>query len=335
MGILLESGVKTVSAHSLSRPPGRPLRRCLSGCLLGLACVPALHAAPAQRQSLDDAWWTGPMLANSADTLPRGHFLIEPYLYDVRSAHADGYGSLTYMLYGVTDRLTAGLVPVFGYNRVAGAPDSSGIGVGDLSVQAQYRFTRFREGHWLPTISLMLQQTLPTGRHDRLSRASDGMGGGARTTTLQLNAQTYFWMPSGRILRMRLNLSRSWSGQADLADRSVYGTTDGFRGWARPGRSFFVDAAWEYSLTRHWVLAMDLTWRRAEGTRLRGYDAYGTPSPVPVRHDSRTSEAFGLAPAVEYNVSPRLGFLFGVRVITGGHGTPSTVTPALALNYVH
>ena len=35
------------------------------------------------RQSLDDAWWTGPMLAPSAATLPRGHFLIEPYLYDV------------------------------------------------------------------------------------------------------------------------------------------------------------------------------------------------------------------------------------------------------------
>ena len=29
-------------------------------------------------QSLDDAWWTGPMLAPSAATLPRGHFLIEP-----------------------------------------------------------------------------------------------------------------------------------------------------------------------------------------------------------------------------------------------------------------
>jgi hypothetical protein len=32
------------------------------------------------RQALDNAWWTGPMLAPSAATLPRGHFLIEPYL---------------------------------------------------------------------------------------------------------------------------------------------------------------------------------------------------------------------------------------------------------------
>jgi hypothetical protein len=33
---------------------------------------------PSARQSLDDAWWTGPMLAPSAATLLQGHFLIEP-----------------------------------------------------------------------------------------------------------------------------------------------------------------------------------------------------------------------------------------------------------------
>lgn len=32
---------------------------------------------------MDDAWWTGRMLATLAATLPRGHFLIDPYLYDV------------------------------------------------------------------------------------------------------------------------------------------------------------------------------------------------------------------------------------------------------------
>ena len=87
------------------------------------------------RQSTDDALWTGPMLANSAATLPHGHFLVEPYLYDVSSPGSDGFGSLTYMLYGVTDRLTAGLVPVFGYTRVEGGPNGSGIGVGDVSLE--------------------------------------------------------------------------------------------------------------------------------------------------------------------------------------------------------
>ena len=63
-------------------------------------------------QSLDDAWWTGPMLAPSAATLPRGHFLIEPYLYDVRAAHSSSLGWLTYVNYGLADRVTVGLIPV-------------------------------------------------------------------------------------------------------------------------------------------------------------------------------------------------------------------------------
>lgn len=279
------------------------------------------------------------MLANSAATLPSGHFLIEPYLYDVTSHRTDGFGSLTYMLYGLTDRLTLGLVPVLGYNRIDGGRDSGGVGLGDVSVQAQYRLTQFHEGSLLPTISILLQETLPTGRYDRLGRRpSDGLGTGAATTTLQVNTQSYFWLPNGRILRMRFNIAHAFSGRADVEGVSVYGTAEGFRGHARPGDSFFVNAAWEYSLSRRWVLALDLTYRRSRSTRVRGYDA-SIPDDAPasrvVRRDTGSSEAFGFAPAIEYSWSANLGFLFGTRVITGGHGTPTTITPAVAINYVH
>jgi len=52
------------------------------GVLAVLTVLSSAQAASAQstahRQLLDDAWWTGPMLAPSASTLPQGHFLIEP-----------------------------------------------------------------------------------------------------------------------------------------------------------------------------------------------------------------------------------------------------------------
>src|SRR5579863_9501355 len=69
------------------------------------------------RQSLDDAWWTGPMLAPNATTLPQGHLLIEPYLYDVISPHTNGLGSLTYINYGLVDGVTVGLIPTAGFNQ--------------------------------------------------------------------------------------------------------------------------------------------------------------------------------------------------------------------------
>lgn len=323
--------------------PAHGLRILFAGCVAMACCRPApamaTDAPPPARQSLDDVWFTGPMLANSAATLPQGHWLLEPYLYDERSSHADGYGSLTYMLYGVTDRLTMGLIPVFGYNRVDGGPDSSGVGVGDVSVLAQYRLVAPPAESSLPTVSIQLEETLPTGAYDRLgNRPADGLGSGARITTLALNTQTWFWLPNGRILRMRLNLSRTFAGHADVDDVSVYGTSLGFHGQALPGATFGVDAALEYSLTRQWALAFDLTWSHRGNTRVRGYDVpEGSPAqpPLGVRQDSGSSAAFGFAPAVEYSWNAHVGLLAGVRVITGGRRTTTTVTPALALNVVY
>jgi len=54
--------------------------------LLGFltAATTAIFAQEA-RQSPDDAWWTGSLVAYSPRSLPQGHMLIEPYLWDVSS----------------------------------------------------------------------------------------------------------------------------------------------------------------------------------------------------------------------------------------------------------
>ena len=291
------------------------------------------------RQSLDDAWWTGPMLANSAGTLPPGHFLLEPYLYDVSAAHSNSFGSHTYLVYGLADRLSIGMIPVAGYNTVSGGPNSSGVGLGDVTLLAQYQLTQFHEGSLIPTTSFEVQETFPTGKYDQLGdRPSDGLGSGTRTTTLQLNSQTYFWLPDGRILRMRLDISQAFSSNAGVDGVSVYGTGPGFHGNARPGSASYADVAWEYSLTQRWVLALDITYSYERNTRVTGYnisDPDGLPYPAGIRLNSGSSESFGFAPAIEYNWTSNLGMLLGIRVIAGGHNTPGTITPALAINYVH
>jgi hypothetical protein len=299
------------------------------------------------RELLDDAWWTGPMLAPSAATLPGGHLLFEPYFYDVttegeyashgarRSApHSNGFGSLTYMLYGLADRLTVGAIPTGGYNDVSDGPNSSSVELGDLSVQTQYRLTKFHKGSWFPTTSLAVEETLPTGRYDRLGRRlSNGLGAGAYTTTLALYSQTYFWLPNGRIVRMRFNVTESLSNHVNVAGASVYGTTAGFRGHASPGSSSYGDAAWEYSLTKNWVLALDATYRYRNNTRVKGIDVRD-PAPPVVEIDSGSSDAIGFAPALEYNFNRKLGILLGTRFMAAGRNTPFTVTPAIAINFV-
>lgn len=316
----------------------------LPACAALLVWLPARAGAqdvsppPAVRQSLDDAWWTGSLLAPSAATLPHGHFLIEPYLYDVVAAHSNGFGSRTFMVYGLADRVSVGLIPTVSYTTVSNGPSSSAAGLGDLTAQAQYRLTQFHAGNWMPTVSMVVQETFPTGKYDQLGdRPSDGFGSGAWTTTLALYSQTYLWMPNGRILRMRLNVSQAFSSTVNVADVSVYATGAGFRGHASPGSSSSVDAAAEYSLTRSWVLALDVTYGYNGNTRVSGADILAPASgqnPTDIRLDSGTSTPFGFAPAIEYSWTPRVGVILGARVIPRGHNTAATITPAVAINIV-
>jgi hypothetical protein len=294
---------------------------------------------------MNDAWWTGPMLANTPATAPRGHSLAETYLYDVTTQgvysakgvrqaapHANSYGSLTYLIYGLSDKTGFGVIPTAGYNTATAEPSSSGPGLGDFTVLLQRRLTTFHPCGRMPIVSVAVEQTLPTGRYDHLSQVNNGFGEGAWTTEPELLSQMYFWLPNRRILRTRLDLSDAFSHAVNVRDASVYGTTVGFRGSARPGSSFALDNSWEYSMTRSWVLATDITYRNSGNTRVTGWYAN---NPGAVVFNSGWSDAWGVAPAVEYSWKPYLGVLLGVRLIPAGHNTSETITPAIAINFVH
>ena len=299
--------------------------------------APALQAQQGDsspREAMGEAWWTGPLMTPSAATVAPGHVLIEPYLYDVIAPGRHGVGSQSYVIYGLLNRLSVGLIPVVGYNIVRGGPNSTRAGVGDFTALAQYRVSSFQPGRAWPTVSIVLEETFPTGRYDRLGdRSSDGMGRGAFTTSLGLYAQTLLWMPNGRILRLRLDLTRTFPGHATVQDESVYGTPSGFRGSAAPGAAFTASAGSEYSLTRRWVLALDLAYTHEGGTRVGGYIST-TSGRVPMEAYTGAANPFAIAPAVEYNLSSAVGLIAGVRVIPSSHNVSRTLTPAVAVNIV-
>ena len=296
------------------------------------------------RQSLADAWWTGPLLAPNASSFPAGHALVETYVFDVNSngqydrsgrhepaAGGHELGSLTYLIYGLTDRVSVGLLPRFFYDEPPGAPNSSAPGVGDLGAQLQVGLTSFHEGSWMPATALVLSETFPTGRYDRLSNPADGFGAGVYTTALSWYSQDYLWLPNGRILRVRLDLTYAVSSSASVVDQSAYGTPGGFRGRAYPGDSLTADAAAEYSLTRNWVLATDLVWVHNSSTRLTGTEPAAGGSSL-LDTQSGSSEYLAVAPAVEYNFSPKVGVIVGARIYVAGRNTGSSVTTAAAIN---
>ncbi|MGA8530290.1 MAG: hypothetical protein WB622_11290 [Acidobacteriaceae bacterium] len=303
-----------------------------------------------ERHSMSDAWFTGPMLANTAASAPRGHMLIEPYLYDVTNdgaftssgarhsaPHQNSYGSLTYLIYALTDTTGIGLIPTFGYTTAANAPSSAGPRSGDLTLLLQHRLTQSRPCRWMPTVSLAVEQAFPTGRYDNLGdRPTSATGAGAFTTTPEFLTQTWFWLPDHRILRMRLNLTDALSAAVPVSGASVYGTSTGFRGTAHPGRSLYIDNAWEFSLTRRFILATDITYRDTASTHVTGsYAPTPTQPASSIVLNSGSSTTWNLAPAIEYSWKPTIGILLGVRLTPSGRNTSQTLTPAIALNIVH
>jgi hypothetical protein len=308
--------------------------------------------ADVERQSTEDAWWTGPLLAANAGTLAQGHFLIEPYVFDsVPQGHYDlqgrrhdvphenDFGSQGYALYGVTDSISAGLIPRFAFD--ARGPDRSSTTspqVGDLGLQAQYGLTRFQPGSWIPTTSLVLGETLPTGKYDRLgNHPADGFGAGVYSSSVALYSQYLFWLPTGRILRTRLDVIYSIAGSASVRDVSVYGTTAGFRGRVRPGNSAIADAAGEYSVTRNWVLALDVVYEHDSNTRLTGLNLPPGGSGgggIPFELNSGASRSWSLAPAIEYNFNARVGVIAGAKLTVAGRNTSDVIIPVAAINIV-
>lgn len=297
-----------------------------------LACSAPAFAADASndataeryRQAMKDARWTGPLLASNANTLPAGHVYTEPYFFDSISGGEHSPGSSGFYQYGLTDDWTVGVQPFFSWGT---QQHNRNIAIGDFKLLSQVRVSNFTPERRLPSVAVVTNLVLPTGKHDRLAAGKQGHGRGSFAPEIGINAQQYFLLGNGRLLRGRINVLHQFPLEADVRGRSVYGTGPGFRGHARPGAKSTLILGAEYSLTKEWVLAFDVQADAWAPTKVRGRDAGGAL----VRQTSPRSWNVGFAPAVEYNWSDRGGAILGVWIIPKGHNTPSTVIPAIAI----
>jgi len=305
--------------------------RFLSACAAALACVGS--AASAESTGVEQfgaamkvARWTGPMLASTAETLPQGHFYTEPYFFDVIVNGDHHPGSSGFYQYGLLDNLTVGVQPAFATdtNRLG-----RGVAIGDFKLLSQLRLTHFTPERRVPTIALVVNEVIPTGKFDRLGPRQEGHGSGAFATEVGVNVQHWFLLKNGRLLRTRLNVLQRFYRGTGVDGRSVYGTDAAFRGHARPGSRTTLIGAVEYSLTKEWVLALDVEADFNGPIRVAGQEKSGGPI---VRTRSPASRSIGFAPAVEYNWSPSTGALFGVWIVPKGHNAPASVTPAIAIS---
>jgi hypothetical protein len=276
------------------------------------------------RAAMNNARWTGPLLASTAETLPQGHFYTEPYFFDGISGGEHSPGTSGFYQYGRTDNYTIGVQPFFSlgthkFNRE--------VAIGDTKLVSQLRVSHFTAEHRVPSVALVMNLVIPTGKADRLAALKQGHGTGAFAPEIGVNVQQYFLLGNGRLLRARINILERIPLREQVSGRSVFGTGPDFQGLARPGAKTTLIAGVEYSLTKEWVLALDVesdAWGR---TRVKGREAAG-PLTTSV---SPRSWNVGFSPAIEYNWIDRAGIIAGVWIVPKGHNTQSSVTPAIAI----
>ena len=274
--------------------------------------------------AMKEARWTGPLLASTAETLPRSHFYTEPYFFDGISGGQHNPGSSGFYQYGLAGNWTVGVQPFFSLGT---RRDNRGAAIGDFKLLSQVRLSHFTADHRVPSVALVTNLVLPTGKYDHLGALKSGHGSGSFAPELGVNVQHYFLLKNGRLLRARINVLKDFPLRTHVTGRSVYGTGPGFRGHARPGSKTSVILGAEYSVTKEWVVAFDVERDQWGRTKVSGRNADGSL----VEQISRRSWDVGFAPAVEYNWSERAGAIFGLWIVPKGHNTAASVTPAVAI----
>lgn len=272
----------------------------------------------------NEAWWTGPLLANTPNVPPPGHLAIETYVFDVLTDSNSHVGSLTFAVLGITQDFAFGVVPGFSL----GGTDGSKLALGDVTLRAQLRLTRPKSIRSV-IVALAYDKVLTTGRFQNL-RAGEGpgSGGGFSTETPAIFAQRSFVLPNRHILRGRINASLSLPSSTSVKGRSIFGTDEKFNGRASTGTAVTIINSWEYSLSRRVALAVDFLVRRNGKLRIDGSSA-GIPLPPTY---VAPSYSYAVAPAVEYSFSANVGIIGGIRFARGSHSGSGSVTPVTALN---
>lgn len=293
------------------------------GCSIA-ASAKADEDAERWRAAYNSARWTGPLLASNAETLPQGHFYTEPYFFDTILGGQHDPGSSGFYQYGLFNNFTIGVQPFFSLGTRKNNRDLS---LGDTKLLSQLRLSHFTPDHRVPSVSLVMNLVVPTGPYDNLGRLKEGHGSGSFAPEIGVNVQQYILLKNGHLLRARFNFLKSFPLKSAVSGRSVYQTSSGFHGHAKPGGKTTLVGAIEYSVSRRWVLALDIERDQWGRTKVTGRDTDGSET----EQTSNRSWNVGFAPAIEYNWSDRSGAIFGVWVVPKGHNTSSSITPAIAI----
>ena len=311
----------------------------ISGCILFSLLLTFQNKVHAE-----DPWFTGPLLAPAGNTIPKGHFNLEPYGYYTQNVGSfNRHGRLVHtrspqttqinpvISLGLSDRMDFQLSLPYAINHVHSITQDY---VGDVAAVLGYQ--AFSQGNyrWRPSLRITLQEQFPTGRYDELNpslESTDGTGMGSYQTSLSFNFQHQLQLWSDHYLCSLLSLNYTLASSLSLGGLSTYGGTPETRGNFNPGDLASIDLAEEFSITQNWAVVMEAYYFTREASRFKGYAGF-TPAGMPAPIGAPRSAELSLAPAIEYNFSANYGIIAGVWFAVNGKSSSDFMSTVVAFN---
>jgi hypothetical protein len=330
--------------------------------LLVLTLVALTPAFAGEKEKLGDAWWTGPLQTPSPNTIPKNHWYVETYFaveqdngvyanngtkYGANNAfrgsgYDNDYQSTTLFTYGVTNKFN--LQMLLGADGAQGGtafvsggkvqnPSSNGVEINTFRVRLPYNVLKFKQGGAPLSFAVVPEVNTPMS------------AGAIWTPGFGLWVQRPFWMPTGRILRIRASEDIWFPKGGKTVDNTGAGTT-ALSATCLANSMCSKDAAkygvtqvgFEYSLTKKWVPAFDFVWKYYGLNNFNGSNAIG-PATFAANGATLTTgklagrRDFRVDPALEYNFTENTGIIFGVEVTVAGTNTGSYIAPQIALQW--
>src|SRR3989339_49727 len=221
--------------------------------------------------SIESPWFTGPLLAPAAHTIPPGHYDIEPYLnfFAFTGSYGDNWKTTStpnfYSLnlyvpgwIGITSFLDFSIALQGFYQFTQGERSTQ---FGDLPFGFDIQLLNETEAGWWPSIKMSLQASAPTGKYKNLNPdklGTDAVGSGNWRPGINLVLGRLYQVAANHFLAPRVAFNYTVPTPLHVSNLNVYGGTEGTSGTVYPGNSFWVDCGLEYNMTQKWALALDL-----------------------------------------------------------------------------
>ncbi len=273
-------------------------------------------------------WFTGPVLTPTPITMPPGHPSLE-LAFLVSDTYGE-YGS-DWSVNTKPSILSIGPYVDFqiGFNKILGAEFIGSVTANfsrgkhsthlrDSIFRLGFQIATDQNDSWVPDFRILLQETVPTGKYDRLDperNREDCTGQGSYRTGIYFAFQKLFHPKKNHDFRLRWSLGYFVPAPVNVKGVNFYGGDRNTKGIVYPGKYFTSFLFGEYALSRTWAIGCEFNYQQGESgryTRKKGVKI-GIPS----------FAQLSIIPEIQHTFSANLGMIIGSWFSTIGKNSPA------------